>query len=381
MDIVKLGGAGNTAFSLGSAQIVSDGSIDIEFKPAVPAVDLPKLSAIEIKLVGPHLAHAVSNGPYYAVDTNGSNKAVVNIDGSPSHTHGTGLSVVTWTWKEGATTVANGAKASFEMAVGTHDVAITIVDSGSNQSTDATTITVFPFGFPVVTAMSQISGSISGGTPLTISGIGFAYDASKIIVHFGLRLLTGTAIQIVDAYTIIVVVPPAAVASPILVTVETPMGNSIATPYTYIAAVPIDFTSALLVGFDSPTVAKFGPDGKLYVGTLAGKLGKMTLNADHTAVIDTVISNIAPNRAILGIAFDPLDTDVNSRPYVSTNYFFHGEWKSSFGNAINGDIRRISGANLDTQTTIITGLPVSDHDHGKRVFVRCDMICAGRYSI
>lgn len=368
VDIVQQGGGPNKAFTLKSAQIVVDGFLNIEFKPSVPAVDQPKLSAIEINLLGPHLAHAVSNGPYYAVDATNSGTAMINVNGNPSHTHGTGMHVVGWTWKEGATTLAQNASASIPMTVGNHNIAVTIVDSGGNVGTDATTATVFPFGYPVVTALSQTSGSITGGYPLTITGVGFAYTAIQIKVHFGLTVLTGPLIQIVNANTINIMVPQTAIAAPVTVAVETPFGKSIAETFTYVAAVPIAFTSALLSAFDSPTVAEFGPDGLLYVGTINGKLGKLTLNADHTAVVNTVISTIAANRAILGIAFDPMSNADPPSPYISTNYFFHGEWKSTFGNAINGDIRRISGANLDSQQMIITGLPVSDHDHGTLSF-------------
>ena len=110
---------------------------------------------------------------------------------------------------------------------------------------------------------------------------------------------------------------------------------------------------------------KFGPYGKLYVGTLHGEIAKLTLNEDFTIVTSQVISTVVPNRAIMGLAFDPLDTGISNPPlYCTSNVFFHGETKCTSGLAINGKVDNVSGANLDLVVDIFTGLPVSDHDHG-----------------
>jgi glucose/arabinose dehydrogenase len=100
------------------------------------------------------------------------------------------------------------------------------------------------------------------------------------------------------------------------------------------------------------------------------QIGKFTLNADFTQVVSYVISQpVAANRKILGLAFDPLDTSTNPTVYCTSNEFFHGEWRDSSGKAINGKIHAVSGANLDIVVDIITGLPVSDHDHGLNAIV------------
>lgn len=56
--------------------------------------------------------------------------------------------------------------------------------------------------------------------------------------------------------------------------------------------------------------------------------------------------------------------------YVAHFQYYHGDWESSSGKAINGKVSKVSGANLDEVVDIVTGLPVSDHDHG--AFVTCD---------
>jgi len=73
----------------------------------------------------------------------------------------------------------------------------------------------------------------------------------------------------------------------------------------------------------------------------------------------------------LAVAFDPLDTKPNPDVYIAHFQYYHGDWKSSSGKAINGKVSKVSGANLDEVVDIVTGLPVSDHDHG--AFVMCDV--------
>lgn len=46
---------------------------------------------------------------------------------------------------------------------------------------------------------------------------------------------------------------------------------------------------------------------------------------------------------------------------MATNFLFHGQIGAA---AYNGKINAVSGPNMDQITTIISGLPVSDHDHG-----------------
>jgi hypothetical protein len=100
-------------------------------------------------------------------------------------------------------------------------------------------------------------------------------------------------------------------------------------------------------------------------GTIHGTLAKLTLNEDFTEVTEAVVSIVAQYRAILGITFDPMDPNPDSPTvYCSSSFFFHGDSTSSSGDAINGKIHAVSGANLDQVEHVITGLPVSDHDHG-----------------
>ena len=363
IDIYTLAGGTAKAVTLQTTVVVDDGFASIA---VAKLVSEPKINGIEIKISVPHVAHSVSNGPYFAVDTVNAGFATVNVDGSESHTHGSDLVLTSWTWKKGAQTLGTGEITSFNLPVGTHDISLTVVDNGNFQATEATTVTVYPFGFPDIATLTPSSGSILGGELVTIRGNGFNYSTADTIVYFGIDQLTGSAIQIINATTITVSSLQIPISVPVQVSVQTPLGRSADVTYTYVSSTPISFSTTRLLDISQPTSAEFGPDGKLYVGTVKGTLAKITLNSDYTAVISMVSAVVQPNRAILGITFDPLDA-VGAFPavYISSSLLFHGESKSSSGTSINGKINRISGANLDVIEDVVTGLPVCDLDHGK----------------
>lgn len=87
VDIVQLGGGQPLrALTLETPQLISDGAVSISLTETVPAVNAPKLSGIEIKLLEYHLAHAVTNGPYFVVDSDDDGSESVSVDGFLSHT-------------------------------------------------------------------------------------------------------------------------------------------------------------------------------------------------------------------------------------------------------------------------------------------------------
>lgn len=227
-----------------------------------------------------------------------------------------------------------------------------------------------------------------GGNQCTIYGYGFTYSAEETIVQFGSIALTGDAISIVNDNTIIVVsVPSQSIGIPVSVTVSTPIGApSNGATYTYVNLVPISWLRGNLFDIYGPTVLAFDHLGKLYIGTVDGKIAKLTLNEQLNGVIESVISSVVAEsdphctsqtcRTILGMTFDPMDTGNPNPPvYVSHSQIFHGESKSSSGRAVNGKVSIVSGANLDAITDLITGLPVSDHDHGSYSFLSSVCVC------
>jgi hypothetical protein len=337
-----------------SVALVEDGFLTISMTSG--SANKPKVSAIEIKPLGLHLAHSVPQGPYKAVDVNNVGSASIFLDGTPSHTHAVGKELTQFIWKEGATTLATAVTANVLFTVGEHTLSLTVIDNAGNTHTDSTTVIIYPNGYPALSSLSAQQGSVAGGNQITLNGSGFSYPSSQVKVHFGLTDLTGSAITIVDSQTITMQVPPAVIGAPVLVSVETPLATSNTITYTYVAGSPIEFTSNVIYGIDGPTRAAFGPDGRLYVGTINGKLARLTLNEDFTQVVGAVVSTVANYRLIGGIAFDPMELNATfPSVYISHSFLFHGEWRSSFGNAINGKVSRVSDANLDQITDIITG--------------------------
>jgi hypothetical protein len=364
LDIVAFGGGvSKKAIKLDFVQTVVSGT-PLQINLIDGPNDGPKISAIAIFLNSPHLAHAVTGGPYFGVDIDGDGEAVVPVDGSQSHTHAENMNLISFIWKSGGQTLGTGVATSLTLPQGENTVTLTVTDDGGNESTDTTTITVQPEGYPAVISISPDTGPVAGNTQVTITGYGFTYPASQTVVHFGDIDLTGVALDIQNSNTIVVSSPPIGVGVPVSVSVETPIGESNSQSFAYLGVTPISFSTQTLAGFAKPSAAAFGPDRKLYVANTDGRIGKFTLNDSFDEVVDSVISSVLENGdAILGMTFDPIDTSPNPTVYVSRSKIWHGEWRSTFGNAINGKIWAVSGANLDTATPVITGLPVCASDH------------------
>ncbi|MFO7587437.1 MAG: PKD domain-containing protein [Gemmatimonadota bacterium] len=76
------------------------------------------------------------------VDTDGSGSEQVTLDGSgSSDADGT---IASYVWTEGGTSVGTGVAPVVTLAVGTHDITLTVTDNGGATDTDGVTITVQP---------------------------------------------------------------------------------------------------------------------------------------------------------------------------------------------------------------------------------------------
>jgi glucose/arabinose dehydrogenase len=216
---------------------------------------------------------------------------------------------------------------------------------------------------PVVHSLSAQNGPVGGGNTVTIKGYGFVFPTAQTKVFFGDYQCTN--FRIVDTNTIEAIVP-AAVKEQVFVSVTTPVARSGSLPYEYndAAIIPIQFSTAdnVLLNIGGPTCLEFGPDGKLYIGSTDGSLTRVTLD-DNSKVVDKFTSNIFAGKQLLGIAFNPRDTDVNNiRVYVSYNVLYQAYTDN--GSDQRGGVSIVSGANLDIKQDIITGLFNSERDHG-----------------
>ncbi|MFF5075943.1 Ig-like domain-containing protein [Actinoplanes sp. NPDC000266] len=125
---------------------------------------------------------------------------------------------------------------------------------------------------------------------------------------------------------------------------------------------PIAFDKTVGVATGAPftTVVK-GPDGRLYAGTLDGRIFRFPINAGGTLGTPTVINSVRDNagttRTVIGMAFDPASTAANPILWVTDNYEYVGplnvpDW--------SGRIGRLSGT---TYTPMVVNLPRSVKDH------------------
>jgi N-acetylneuraminic acid mutarotase/glucose/arabinose dehydrogenase len=368
LDIYSEVGA-NTATTKSATTTVSDEALTIDFSHGV---ENPKISAIEIHSIegggGPpgHFAHAVPGAPQTVVDADFSGAVDVTLDGSYSHTHAFGETITGWTWKIGTSTIATSEFAVVSLPVGFNTITLEVIDSSSNSASDFTTVTVLNGSVPDITTLTPNQGDFSGGTSVTINGSGFTAPVQDTTVHFGPVNLNGGGFNIVDPNTIEVLSPGG--TGTVQVTIETPGGISIPKNFTYVdsSLPPIQFASGTVsTSIVGPTSIAFGPDKKLYVGTQFADLHVLTLDDNYNVTNSFVTSLIQTSeptfRSILGIAFDPFDTDpLNPKVYISHSNLFHGE----ILNFYNGKVSTLSGPNLSIMEDIITGLPVSDHDHG-----------------
>lgn len=133
---------------------------------------------------------------------------------------------------------------------------------------------------------------------------------------------------------------------------------------------PAAFEQVFGVATGAPfTSVAFGPDGRLYAATLTGQIRRYPVRADGTLGAATVIETVrdhavaaglpgAPNRTVIGLAFDPASTAAAPVLWVTDN---HGG--TSAAPDWSGKIARLGGPDLGTYTEVVTDLPRSVRDH------------------
>ena len=106
-----------------------------------------------------------------------------------------------------------------------------------------------------------------------------------------------------------------------------------------------------------PTSMAWGPDGRLYVTELMGRLHAVTLGTNKQPVADQVISTLG-QRLTLGITVDPLSTPSNVILWVS-----HSSPSLNDGTPNSSTVTRLSGSAFTTRQDVITGLPRAKANH------------------
>jgi Malectin domain/IPT/TIG domain len=304
VDLVRLAGGSKTAVRLQYFQLVEDGTLDILLSRSslFANVSVPTISAIAVTLDKEHVAHAVAYGPYVGTVTNKiQNTALIELVGQTSHTHGEGLSLTEATWKEGNKILGTNLNVYSNFSAGEHTISLTVADSGGYTDVEVTSVLIKPFGYPAVTELNPSSGGLSGNYIITVHGTGFNYTANEITVYFGGKRVTGERnLTVVNSTALIVRVPSSIVSRSLHVVVQTPLGksdsNTIASEFRYIDTIPILWTNSTFFSYSNPSVGRFGPDQRLYVGTRNGRLLRITMNEDFTRTISSLVVWVNSNK-------------------------------------------------------------------------------------
>ncbi len=109
----------------------------------------------------------------------------------------------------------------------------------------------------------------------------------------------------------------------------------------------------------NPTAITFGPDGRLYVADWEGRIQALDLDPVSKAVtgVEEVASN-ADLQEVLGIAFDPNETESPPPVYVTNTVSEQGSSGPAPAGSYPGKVTKIHGTAYAIKTDIITGLPI-----------------------
>ncbi len=281
-------------------------------------------------------------------------------------------------------TAVTGARV---LAPGTHEVEarfavddlsdlpleVTLSIDGATPSVVASTQAMHDEGalVPVINSMPAV-GTTLGGNEIRIEGLGF-FPSGSVTVQWGAATLTSSDFTSLSAEQIRFASPPGA-AGPISVSVQTPRGSSNAKTFVYDPGgpVPIDFRHTRDYMVPQPTAAAWGPDGKLYVAILNGRIAVVEFADDWSLSNMTLYPGVSTltNHDSLGIAFDPYDPyDPNDPGKPVRVYVAHGEHFANGGSSFSGpseysgQVSVLEGPAFDTPLPFVTGLPTSNHDH------------------
>ncbi len=216
---------------------------------------------------------------------------------------------------------------------------------------------------PVLNA-APAAGSESGGEEVALTGLGF-FPRDGVSVHWGEVTLGADRLR-VEPSSIRLTTP--AGTGTVTVRVETAAGTSNAREFRYLPTFePVQFSVEEIATLEQPTQAEWGPDGRLYVASLGGRITAYRFNDDYRVieqqVIDTLVGSEAPD--LLGLAFDPADGAEGFGLYVAHSRTYARGGRCDFSGEFPyiGRVSRLRAPAFDTVEPVVTGLPTSNHDH------------------
>ncbi|GAB0491987.1 hypothetical protein MMPV_003245 [Pyropia vietnamensis] len=223
---------------------------------------------------------------------------------------------------------------------------------------------------PIMTGLSPTQGSKQGGTTVVIEGVNFF--SSHYTVTFGPHKATKVTRTSPNKLTVETPpVPEQPVTLP--VTVSSKYGGaSNSMPYTYDGnAAPVQYKPQMVTqgGPDKPfdnslgSAIALGPDGRLYIGK-QGFVHVLTISQAYEVTASCKSKGINPKHHVLSLAFNPADVSVKLYAALSIIYYNERaklpktEWNNGMISLLEPDATCMA-----VTKNLITGLPVSDHDH------------------
>lgn len=324
-----------------------------------------------------HRAHSVP-GPdqtVYDIDDNGLESIHLNGIGSHSHFFEAGPPVVSgviekFTWSEVATgrEFCTAMECDENFPVGETQIQLTVVDNTGDTVSDTLIVTVLPRSAltetPRIDSINPNQGQANGDNTVTIDGA-FLYRDSR--VFFGSQ--EALNVKHVNLNRIICKAP-GGTGTP-TVTVQSSVGTSNGVQYTYQEGsnIPIRF---LMDTWKNPDGSEYlieeitsitiGRDHRFYMGSLLGHVTVAYVDRSLTVQSACTGAFMGTGRSITGVGYNPVDPF--ARVFAVTNTHFHASRGERWDNAkveavdIGADGCPVRGP------TIVSGLPVSNHDHG-----------------
>lgn len=227
---------------------------------------------------------------------------------------------------------------------------------------------------PVLLAVEPTSSTLVGGGRGKVVGIGMS---NGVRVKFGDVALT-TTLSNIDTNTAFFVVPRAASESVVQVSVQNNVGSSNSKPFEFSSTglPPLKFSLLTLAGASGSEIPAlltgivYGPDHRWYASSLDGHVYSFEISRDLKVSSVCKSPSVGKDRAVLSVAFNP--ADLSPRVYAATSVL---DWKvkgkiNSADGWKNGIIMLFESSGGDGSAClkkvkdVITGLPVSNHDHG-----------------
>ncbi|CDF32774.1 unnamed protein product [Chondrus crispus] len=226
---------------------------------------------------------------------------------------------------------------------------------------------------PTISRTSSPTANPDGNGQLQISGTGFFNNPTVKIGNHIASFSVVSATEIVvnpipseaeagSTVAPITVTNNAGVSNVMELTYEDNGGKGVSWDQTFLKSASGDRLSVKQI-----TSIAIGPDSKYYLGSIQGFVTNLDVDKDLKVTSQCVGDKLGDSRAILGLAFNYKSSAV--RVYVTSNtlyWAFGGPFKGKVDGWANGAVETfISGCGcLCYEKKIVTGLPVSNHDHG-----------------